>query len=1137
MNSDDNPFSRTENTGDAPPQSTKSQSQSTDDSKPFSGYRLSRLEVFNWGIFDGSVFVLPLSGQTTLLVGENGSGKSTLVDALLTLLVRPQGRNYNVAAGANKNERDERSYIRGAHDRTVGPDGRPQVQYLRSGVGQYSVLLATFENVRQQSSFTLCQVLYLNSESGVERIYAYCDGARSIVSDLSQLTSGATLNRQLRERGFETTTSYTQYFHWWQRKLHLRSKAMDIFNQTVAVKDVHRLDMFIRQHMLERQPWSDRVAKLLAHFHELSEAHAMLIKARRQEELLRPVVEAGSRYLQRSTELQAAQEQLAAMPVYYARARSQLLEPCCTQWQQQIAFCSDQIQRLDVKLENLRTDIARLEVEIESSGGDRLKLLPSLIQQELQLAETKRDSRRRFEANLHTSGIAIEVTSPDQFHKVRRHLATRQDALTTQRDRHRGQSNDLQYQIGKLKSQQADEQQELRSLESRRGNLPQAQIDLRDALCRQLKLASSDLPFVAELLEVKSQHRGWQASIEQVLHGFARSLLVTERFYARVSGYIDSTALRDQRGQGQRLVYLRVANRDGDQDVHDPIGLAGMLDYRQHDLIGWVKAELLQRFDFRACETIQEFQAADAKAMTRNRHIRTHTARHEKDDRQLENQRKHFVLGWDNREKQSLLRESLRTVLESLEQLAVRDATLVSAIDRDTRAIEALQQVASVTDFDQIDADRHEFQASQLRLEKTKLEESNDVIRDFRTKVAGLRAEVVGYQQDRDQLLQQKTRLETELSHGQRLLINSQQLVTQAQQSGTWAVVEKWFEALQERFSTPLSLDNMGQLPESMERQQRAKVETFIRRLEPLQKEVTLGMTRFLRGFPEEYADLDADIASIVSFTALYDRIAGDDLPRHEERFKQRLNEKVLHEVGLLRSSLENDRQEIRDKIEQLNGALRRLEWKPGSYMSLEATDVTDREIQDFHRDLAGCLTGTLDGTAEANEATFIRIEKLVGRLRDAGNERWRDKVVDVRNWFNFAAREVVAGTGQSRSYYDGGAGQSGGEKGKLAFLVLVAAIAYQYDLDPDADNDQRFHFVMVDEMFSRSDDQHAEYAMELFEQFGLQLLIVAPLDAKVRVTEPYVGTYVQVIKDRQTHRSSILTITADKLRQEIDVL
>ena len=53
----------------------------------------------------------------------------------------------------------------------------------------------------------------------------------------------------------------------------------------------------------------------------------------------------------------------------------------------------------------------------------------------------------------------------------------------------------------------------------------------------------------------------------------------------------------------------------------------------------------------------------------------------------------------------------------------------------------------------------------------------------------------------------------------------------------------------------------------------------------------------------------------------------------------------------------------------------------------------------------------------------------------------------------------------------------------------------------------------MVDEMFSRSDDQHAEYALELFQKFGLQLLIVAPLDSKVRVTEPYVGTYVHVVK------------------------
>jgi uncharacterized protein YPO0396 len=231
---------------------------------------------------------------------------------------------------------------------------------------------------------------------------------------------------------------------------------------------------------------------------------------------------------------------------------------------------------------------------------------------------------------------------------------------------------------------------------------------------------------------------------------------------------------------------------------------------------------------------------------------------------------------------------------------------------------------------------------------------------------------------------------------------------------------------------------------------------------------------------------------------------------------------------------LETDRQEIRDKIEQLNEALKLLQWKPGTFMQLEPSDVQDREILDFRRELAGCLTGTFDATPEANEATFLRIEKLVEKLRDESNHRWREKVVDVRNWFNFAARELVTETGEVRSYYDGGTGQSGGEKGKLAFLVLVAAIAYQYDLEPDAETSDRFHFVMVDEMFSRSDDQHAEYALELFERFRLQLLIVAPLDAKARVTEPYVGTYLHVVKSKETHRSELLAITAEELHESL---
>src|SRR5439155_11219921 len=117
-------------------------------SAPRYGYRLHKLELLNWGTFDstrGTVHTVRPEGATTLLIGQNGSGKSTLVDALLTLLVRPVVRNYNVAAGAQKQERDERSYIKGACGRLGrDDDNRAEIQYLRRDEDHYSAILGCF---------------------------------------------------------------------------------------------------------------------------------------------------------------------------------------------------------------------------------------------------------------------------------------------------------------------------------------------------------------------------------------------------------------------------------------------------------------------------------------------------------------------------------------------------------------------------------------------------------------------------------------------------------------------------------------------------------------------------------------------------------------------------------------------------------------------------------------------------------------------------------------------------------------------------------------------------------------------------------------------------------------------------------
>ena len=1108
------------------------------DRPPLPGYRLAKLEVYNWGTFDGAVYSVQPRGQTTLLVGENGSGKSTLVDALLTLLVRPQTRNYNVAAGATRNERDEKTYIRGAYDRTVGEGGRPQIQYLRNGNGHYTALLASFSNSATDTVFSICQVLYLNNENAVEKVYAYCESERGIVRDLGELGTGSSIARTLKDRGFKTTSSYKEYFQWLQRKTGFRAKAMDIFNQTVAVKDVQRLDEFIRQHMLERKPFNERVGRLLTHFAELSESHRMLVRVRQQDELLRPIVEAGQKYQLRLEELQLAKLRLSAIRTFFADRSVKLLEPMCSQWLQQIQNFNEDILRLEKLQDRLRNEIARLELEIENAGGDRLRQLPGLIEQAEAIAKVKATYRARFESQLYSAGISVQVTSPDQFAKVRKESHARRLKLLDERQQKRSQESALQFEIGSLTRQLVEDRAEAEALEKRKGNLPESFITVRDAICRGLKLAPSDLPFAAELMAVNPKEREWESSVEQVLHSFARSLLVPPDYYARVAGYVDRTRLIDGRGQGQRLVYLRVGSKaktgqsaSVSQPSKGQATLIHKLEFPDHPLTPWVRSEVQQRFDYVACETIEEFQRLDSAAMTKNRHIKSGNARHEKDDRQMPDDRRHFVLGWDNRQKRLSLADAIRQGNEDLLQLQDRSQRLNAETDRITGAIEALDQTLKTEDFDTIDNSRHEYEASQLKLERQRIEESDDRIRELKAQCSDRRAEATGHQQDRDQAIAQRTMRERELNDGNRLLESARNTLRLAETDGALAEETEQFESLQDSLKEPLSIQNLGTLPTETERTQREHVDKLQERLVPIARDMTSGMTRFLKKFPDEQIDLDADVASLSSFVAIFERISVDDLPKHEERFKRRLNENVLNEIGLLHGGLEDEREEIRDKIEQLNTALLLLEWKTGTFMRLEPTDVQDREIQDFRRDLAGCLTGTLDGSPEANEATFVRIEKFVAKLRDDGNSRWREKVVDVRNWFNFAAREIVKETGEPRSYYDGGTGQSGGEKGKLAFLVLVAAIAYQYDLDPDAAKSERFQFVMVDEMFSRSDDAHAEYALDLFARFGLQLLIVAPLDAKARVTEPYVGTYLHVVKNKQTNRSELLSITADELR------
>ena len=260
------------------------QPEKTDDlGNNSSGFRLQRYEIFNWGTFDRHIWNLDLRGETALLTGANGSGKSTLVDGLLTLLVPNRGRNYNLASGdTGKRERDEKSYIRGAYDRTSeeGSYGS-QSKFLRKE-GTTTVLLLCFWNADSKQQVTIAQVLWMQ-EGKVKKFFVVHKGDLDIATDFNDFNNISALKKRLRSQQVEVFDNFNKYSASFRRLLGLQSdKALDLFNQTVSIKEIKSLNQFVRNHMLEKTDVRTKITKLQKSYEDLTACHKVIEEARRQ---------------------------------------------------------------------------------------------------------------------------------------------------------------------------------------------------------------------------------------------------------------------------------------------------------------------------------------------------------------------------------------------------------------------------------------------------------------------------------------------------------------------------------------------------------------------------------------------------------------------------------------------------------------------------------------------------------------------------------------------------------------------------------------------------------------------------------------------------------------------------------------
>ena len=135
----------------------------------------------------------------------------------------------------------------------------------------------------------------------------------------------------------------------------------------------------------------------------------------------------------------------------------------------------------------------------------------------------------------------------------------------------------------------------------------------------------------------------------------------------------------------------------------------------------------------------------------------------------------------------------------------------------------------------------------------------------------------------------------------------------------------------------------------------------------------------------------------------------------------------------------------------------------------------------------------------------------------------------DAAHHLTFAIEEVSASDhNERRDYHDGGTGDSGGQKAKMAFTVLAAALCYRFRHNQSEDSNA-FRLVMIDEMFGKSDEDNSQQAVDVFKKFDFQLILVCPLEGKVRLLGSHVGSY-QLVSNPKRNFSSVTQVTVEQL-------
>ncbi|MFC3658124.1 ATP-binding protein [Xanthomonas hyacinthi] len=1083
-------------------------------------FRMRRLQVHNWGTFSG-LTEIPIAARGFLFVGRSGSGKSTLLDAMSALLTPPSIVDFNAAAReAERSGRDRNlvSYVRGAWaDQQDSESGEIATQYLRKGA-TWTALVLEYRN-GEDRVVSLVRLFWIagngTAAADVRKHYMVAERAFDIAADLD----GFDLDlRKLKQRlhdvhHFDSFAGYAERF---RHQLGIGNEmALRLLHKTQSAKNLGDLNAFLRGFMLDEPKTFDAAERLVGDFAELDGAHQAVVTARRQVETLLPARGHHAELMAVRRQRSELDELKLGIDSYREQRRLALLDARLQELDTRDRGLAGEEGQRRAALDNHQRRLDDLEAQRRAQGGERIDALERERDQQQAERDRRAAKRRQAEQACRQLEQGLAGSAQGFAEQAAQARAALEDGTRV--------AAELDEAIGeRMAGKREDEKRfaevraEIDALKRNPSNIPAPMQALRARLSADTGVPEAALPFVGELLQVRSEDSDWRGAIERVLHGFAQSLLVDERHYADVADWVNRTHL------GIRLVYYRVRDNEHALPGRAPAAasLLHKLELREHACAGWLRRELGKRFDYDCVDSAKALRHAE-RAITREGQVKHPGERYEKDDRHAVNDRRRWLLGFDNRDKLALFEEEGVALAQRIAACDADVAALRTRRERDGARRLAQHTLANLA-WEEIDV------AAPLQ----RLDDIATALRQLREGDANLRA--LGAAIDLARANVEQAERTYEGVHKERAKLEGQRESWEKVRAGCADAHARKLTPLQERGLGErvhglgvLSLENLDahfrEITKVLE-EQRTESLTAQNRIEQLLLEC---FKRYCRAWPEDSGDFTVSVDGAEDFLARLQRLERDGLPQHEARFFELLQSQSKNNLLALQRHTAEARKSIAQRLDEVNASLEQVPFNRGTLLTIELGDRRLPEVIEFHQRLRDVLGHHQTEQRELAEQQFAVLRELVRRLgsQDGEDKRWRELVLDVRLHVEFVGVELDAATRQQVEIYRSGAGKSGGQRQKLATTCLAAALRYQ--LGGEDGELPRYCAVVLDEAFDKADNEFTALAMNIFENFGFQMVVATPLKS-VMTLEPFIGgaCFVEI---SGRHDSGVLLIEYDE--------